>query len=559
MYFSIRLPSAATGSLKLLAVLPLALLLATITTARAGSQKLDVKGMLDWGWVEAQCTPLDMGQVSDVFDGNTDSLIRTPAINPLVLTLSFSEAQDLDGFRVWFLGGSNQWTIEGAANLADLDSQDTNTSYRLLVPSRTDPESQWNVAALAAPQDIQVLRLTLFRVTGDGYVHLCEWEIDHQIKAHILSTADHAAGQVRWATEPCSPYMLQSSSQLAGWTNQQYSLAYTSSIVSTASGYSSNPASFYRVQQLSEPPERPYIQKKVLVLNYDPILTNHGGVRLHQYYGWNDPHTLTTQYLQDLTDSSSNYARWTITQFLDINEWPLKADGFRYTESSYLNAWTTGTFHSPDGVDYVHIIDQFNLDARVRNGEFDEVVLWGAPYFGYYESQMVGAGAYWCNSPGIQRTGTPKYVIMGLNYERGVAEAIHSFGHRAESILTHVYGSWNSGTNVQHNWDKFTRYEKDAPGMAACGNVHFPPNGVADYDYANSAFVTSFADDWLTNYPNFLGATRRFNAAEWNYDQRQYLKWWYRHMPCKPGRFSDGKLNNWWCYIVDMNAYAESR
>jgi hypothetical protein len=207
----------------------------------------------------------------------------------------------------------------------------------------------------------------------------------------------------------------------------------------------------------------------------------------------------------------------------------------------------------------VEVIEQFNLDARVRSGEIDEVILWGAPYFGYWESQMVGAGAYWCNSPGIQRVGAPEYVIMGLNYERGVAEALHSFGHRAESILTHVYGSWNSGTNIQHNWDRFTRIERDSPGMAACGNVHFPPNGAADYDYGNATQVLSSADDWVLNYPNLQGTKRKFNAAEWGYDHRQYLKWWYRHMPRLPGRHTDGKLNNWWCYLVDMNAYAESR
>ncbi len=95
--------------------------------------------------------------------------------------------------------------------------------------------------------------------------------------------------------------------------------------------------------------------------------------------------------------------------------------------------------------------------------------------------------------------------------------------------------------------------------MAACGNVHFPPNGVSDYDYANTTMVLSSADDWLYNYPNFTGQTRKFNASEWSYDQRLYLKWWYRHMPRLPGRYSDGKLNNWWCYLVDPNGYPESR
>jgi hypothetical protein len=301
-----------------------------------------------------------------------------------------------------------------------------------------------------------------------------------------------------------------------------------------------------------------FVTKKVLVLNYDPVLTNHAGVRLHQHLKWGDPRTLTTNYLADLTEVSGGYVRWVPT-FVDLDECPVKKDGFAYTGQSYLDARASGKFHEPDGVDYVRIIERFDLDRRVKAGEVDEVIIWGAPYFGYYESQMVGDTAYWCNSPGLRRPGVPLYIIMGLNYERDVACALESFGHRAESILWHVYGSWNSGTNVQHLWDRFTRIEKDAPGRAACGNVHFPPNGRQDYDYANRAEVTSSADDWLLNYPDFKGVTRRFNAAEWNHEHRQYLKWWFAHMPKKPGRYTDGKLNNWWGYLVDFNAYAESR
>jgi hypothetical protein len=164
------------------------------------------------------------------FDGDTGSLIRTPAINPLVLTLSFSETQCVDGFRIWFLGGDNQWEVEGAATLTDLDGQNTNTSYRLLVPSRTDQESQWNIAGADAPQAIRVLRLTLRRLTGDGYAHLCEWEIDHRISLQLLSTGIATARQVHWSTEPSSPYMLQRSFELSNWVDHEYALSRTSSL-----------------------------------------------------------------------------------------------------------------------------------------------------------------------------------------------------------------------------------------------------------------------------------------------------------------------------------------
>ena len=78
-------------------------------------------------------------------------------------------------------------------------------------------------------------------------------------------------------------------------------------------------------------------------------------------------------------------------------------------------------------------------------------------------------------------------------------------------------------------------------------------------DCCASRFTGLRGTNWLLNYPNFQGARRKFSAAEWSYDQRQYLKWWYRHLPHKPGRYTDGKLNNWWCYIVDLNGYPDSR
>jgi hypothetical protein len=306
------------------------------------------------------------------------------------------------------------------------------------------------------------------------------------------------------------------------------------------------------------PDGAPFVTKKVLVLNYDPVLTNHGGVHLHEYLGWGNPRELTTNYLADLAEVSGNYVRWAPT-FVDLNAWPVQADGFLYDETSYLAAARSGKYHAPDAVDYLRIIQQFDLDRRVKAGEVDEVILWGGPGFGYHESQMAGPGAYWCNSDGISRAGVPLYVIMGLNYERGVDCALESFGHRSESILSHVYGTGNFDTGVQHLWDKFTCIAKHTPGSAACGTVHYPPNGTSDYDYGNTNAVSSLADDWLLNYPNFKNTKRVFNAAEWNFNHRLYLKWWFGHMPRKPGRYTDGKLNNWWGYLVDFNAYPESR
>lgn len=302
------------------------------------------------------------------------------------------------------------------------------------------------------------------------------------------------------------------------------------------------------------------ITRKVLVINFDPILTTQGNQRLHTYLGCADPYTTTLSYIDNLKQSSGGYLNFEIYQYLNVNEFPVKADGFQYTEASFLACRQSNSgWHFPDEVDYNKIIRDYNLNTLISNGTIHEVIIWGAGYFGYYESIMVGNSAYWCNSVGIIQPGIPNYIIMGLNYEVGVDNAIHSFGHRTESIMVHVYGSWSSDNTINHLWDKFTRFEKIAPGLSGCGNIHFPPNANADYDYSNTSVVTSNADDWANNFPNFTNTKRNFSSSEWGSSQLGYLNWWFSHLPRKEGRNSDGKLNNWWEYIVNMNAYPESR
>jgi hypothetical protein len=98
----------------------------------------------------------------------------------------------------------------------------------------------------------------------------------------------------------------------------------------------------------------------------------------------------------------------------------------------------------------------------------------------------------------------------------------------------------------------------DSPGEGGVGNVHFPVNGTSDYDYANPRFVQSNADAWLS-YPNLNNDTRSFNFHEWSPGgmdpQREYLNWWYAHMPHVPGRAPDFYLANWWRYLLDLDQF----
>jgi hypothetical protein len=267
---------------------------------------------------------------------------------------------------------------------------------------------------------------------------------------------------------------------------------------------------------------------------------------------------------------------------VDLDLWPPQWDGFSYNDTSYFQSWNDPAQYpwhtNADGTlstaDYAALLDMplatmGNKSAHqmVVDGEVDEIIWWGHPYAGFYESRMIGITAYWCNSGPLIRS-SKLYVVMGLSAERGVAEALHSFGHRCESILRHVYGSWSAGSTVHHLWDRFTRNgPQHGVSVAGCGNVHYPPNTSIGYSYSDFTSVSSEADDWL-NYPSLTGSVANVNASNWGGPdyQRNFLCWWMARFPKVPGRYldgsnpiNDGKLNNWWGYLVDMNEYAESR
>jgi Tol biopolymer transport system component len=311
-----------------------------------------------------------------------------------------------------------------------------------------------------------------------------------------------------------------------------------------------------------------YTQRpRVLAINFNPIIPSHSNQRLHVVCGWSNPNTLNDSYIVDMDSSSHGLVKYRLTKSLNADFFPVKYDGFRYTnadentEGSYLYAQRTGTWHSPDGIDYKTVARDYDLCRRCDRGEVDEVFMHGGPYFGYYESRMIGKGAYWCNSSGLTKVaGAKKFVLMGFNYERGVDCMLEDYGHRTESIMWQTYGSWSS--DPTHAWNRFTLYDMNVPGEAACGNVHYAPNSTADYQWGNTDFVWSSCDDWLIKYPNLLGTKKLVNCTEWgNGDQRLHHIWWFQHMPHVGGtltEYSMTRLNNWWDYTQDLNAWSES-
>lgn len=310
---------------------------------------------------------------------------------------------------------------------------------------------------------------------------------------------------------------------------------------------------FNRFRQSKSSPESlpTPVYPKVQVIIHNPVVRSQGGRKLSALLKWNDPDHLVQQYIADLRNASYGYVNYEIAERIELDGCPVKEDGFAYQADEYYQRWYTRTgWHEPDRVDYGRLIRDFQMIEKINEKLVDEVWLMGFPYAGYYESQMVGPGAFWCNSPPIENGRTQRrFIIMGFNFERGVGEMLESFGHRAESIMAQLYRGQRGERNL---WAQFTRYDKTHPGRAECGNVHFAPNSDRDYDWGNRNKVRSNCDAWL-NFPDLNNQFREVDCREWgNGDIRLHHLWWLRHFPHGNGR-SHGISNNWWEYVIDPN------
>jgi hypothetical protein len=288
----------------------------------------------------------------------------------------------------------------------------------------------------------------------------------------------------------------------------------------------------------------------VFMIIHNPFIESEGKT-LREVFNWKDPDSLAKECISDLNECSGGYLNFVIKERIEVNEFPVKADGFRYTDSSFMQCWKDRkSCHQPDGVDYYQIIEQFDICNKIEKSEIDEVWLFGFPYEGCWESIMVGKDAFFCNSDPITDIDCRrKFVIMGFNYERGVGEMIEDFGHRTESIMIHVFGGWEQNEN--NDWNKFTLYDKISPGNSHCGNIHFAPNSLKDYDWANKTIVDSYCDDWL-NYPDLKGIKKKVDCKDWGCSIRTHHKWWFTRLPKAEGK-KDNKWNNWWKYVFDYD------
>jgi hypothetical protein len=549
---------------------------------------VDIGSGITAGTVQVLTSPAFTGDLTKPFDGNPFTEMAILNSDTAQVTLQFDTPVNVQKTKVFFWA-DGKWMIEVADSLADLETK--TGSYALLVDSNACSAFQWDSLTFT-PRDVKCVRLSARSGSTSG-VYLGEWILAGQVtytKLVILPSPLRAmvGASLKLRVKilddqgTLHPYFLSerlawSSADLATATVDEEgaltgkALGGTTISVRTVGQPISGSAPVSVEADVHAAKVAPMTIKVALVLQ-DPTLQS--GQKIHQMFGWRDPRVLSNdlvKHFKEATDSVVNF------QFVETIVPPILFTRYygeylsvpQYVALLQEPGWVSLKKASDSGeiyFDYREFVKYYQYDLKRNAGTIDEVWVFAAPYLGMYESQLMGPNAFWWNSPPIKDgTALTKLLsVMGLNYERGVDQAFHSFGHRMESAVVEAYHdaqgrNWDPKSSNPTPWDLYTRIDKDMPGQAHVGNIHFPPNGAADYDYGNLKIVLSYAENWY-RYPYLYDDTSRVNVYTWLYmdndplaegaDHLGYLRWWYGHIPRYEG-VTDGVLNNWWLYWSD--------
>ena len=302
-------------------------------------------------------------------------------------------------------------------------------------------------------------------------------------------------------------------------------------------------------------------EAKVIVINYNPTIRSEGK-KLIDVLKANDPVEYSHILANVVREASWGYINYKIVDYIEVDGFTKKVDGFRYTDESFMEVRKTQKWQ-PATTSYRSVIEENGLMDRIKKEGITEIWLWGSGGMHWDEFAFMIPNRYarfaptdnpWFYRPyDIPEEIGHTFWVMGFNYEVGADNMIHSYAHRIESMaaLAMADGIWDT-KNERDPWNVFSWLETDHKGTPShVGNCHVPPNGESGYDYNNKRRVMSWADNW-TRYPDLTGDARWVSSTEWGNNHFGYMKWLLERVPKFPDATKYG-YNNWWVYIANTD------
>ena len=252
------------------------------------------------------------------------------------------------------------------------------------------------------------------------------------------------------------------------------------------------------------------LTRKVLVVDFQP-----GAVQGR----WNRSEDLIPGYIDKMREASQGILEYQVAEKLEVPEYPVLMDGRQYTDETFTEVLADDKKALRDAnggytlADYDQIIQKFDIMQKIENEKIDEVWMFGGPYFGFYESRMVGRDAFWCNGPAMERD-CRRFVIMGFNYERDVKEMVHDYGHRSESVLAKQFGSETFLRKLYNQLSTPAPANAYEQFLTDVGTVHRKPGG-EEYGQDEFAWLSAMQPEWWppTIDPNLVVAPKPWYQA----------------------------------------------
>jgi hypothetical protein len=186
------------------------------------------------------------------------------------------------------------------------------------------------------------------------------------------------------------------------------------------------------------------------------------------------------------------------------------------------------------------LFNKYDLCNYAKANDIKAVIVWGAGSGSYYSGlweSAVTSNKIRANGASLTDCPDKTIVVYGFNYERGLGEAMHSYGHQLEVVYgdyRREYQTWNDSNS--------------------CGKVHFPPNYRYEYDYYSPNAVMSDCQNWN---PQGTGSQASITCSSWGCSQAGFMNWWMQNMPGMDNGLLDNYGNpipSWWDYIANPDA-----
>jgi hypothetical protein len=306
----------------------------------------------------------------------------------------------------------------------------------------------------------------------------------------------------------------------------------------------------------------------VLVLKYFPTVVNNGveDIDISVTGDVGDTYSSVRQKTTDMTNDlvSSLEKATTYLGYKDTSAQPSLNYNIVNTVE-YKTAFPTIEYQGINRYpDYNGVLTANDICDYVDNKNVREVWIWayqgpneadGQPHLSISESKMSGPYGDISNSPRFNDMPVcaHTYTVYTFNYQRGVSEAIHSWGHQIESELNAVDGYLFA---TFQGPEGFTSHPQVEGTIGRCGSVHNPPNSRYEYDYANSTPQESDCLDWN---PDSLGSLTEISCSLWGCDsgtdptigdqgELNYLIWMWQNLPGMNNdkTYQGNQLRNFW-------------